>query len=414
MDWRLHENGEWLLQTLGRDVDCVTHPHLLLACDGSAPSGLQTDTSMLAAWAVVIGAFSDTSDSFNQADGGFVCTGALSGRCHHMQHGLSENNILAEAMAVLFALFFIISRPWVTSAEIISDCDPIRLLLQRSAMLDDLGPFGHLIVGVYEFACATKHVVIRHTHAHKGQPWNELADSLAGAAALATLTLPPDDRWSSIIPTSADAWAWIQHPALPSSTQFPCVRDNCFVVSPQKVAFTPVNVVQYKDVSAQSVTAKSLSLVSFNTCTLGCTSGDNTSKFWLDKAPILATQFEPFRLVGIQEARTPRGDSLLISQSSVWYRIAGGKTLNSIGCSNLGVELWINLALPFAQVRGKPAYFKKDDATILYCHPRLLIVRITNKHIDLFTFVAHAPHTASKPHDRASFWNMLSKYTEGE
>ena len=65
-----------------------------------------------------------------------------------MDHGLTEDNILAEAMAMLFALLLVISRPWVVSAEIVLDCDPVRLMLQRSAMLPALGPFGEMVVGV--------------------------------------------------------------------------------------------------------------------------------------------------------------------------------------------------------------------------------------------------------------------------
>jgi hypothetical protein len=59
-----------------------------------------------------------------------------------MDHGVNEDNILAEAMAMLFALLLVASRPWVIAAEILLDCDPIRLMLQRSAVLDFLGLFG--------------------------------------------------------------------------------------------------------------------------------------------------------------------------------------------------------------------------------------------------------------------------------
>ena len=128
---------------------------------------------------MVVGAFETTADDFYQRDGGIVCLGAISDICSSMDHGVPEDNVLAEAMAMLFALLIVASRPWVVSAEILLDCDPIKLMLQSSAMLYVLGPFGELVVGVYHFVSASKRITIRHTHAHKGQPWNELADSLA-------------------------------------------------------------------------------------------------------------------------------------------------------------------------------------------------------------------------------------------
>ena len=74
-------------------------------------------------------------------------------------------------------------------------------------MIDDPGPFGQLIIGLYEYACATQHVVIRHTHVHKGQTWNILVDSRAKAAAVDVMAMPPPQMWYNIMPTQADVWA---------------------------------------------------------------------------------------------------------------------------------------------------------------------------------------------------------------
>ena len=162
--WCMHETAEWLLASLGTSQHHQQYAHLLLSCDGSAPNGACHESESKAAWSVVVGAFETTADDFYQRDGGIVCLGAISDICSSMDHGVPEDNILAEAMAMLFALLIVASRPWVVSAEILLDCDPIRLMLQRSAMLDVLGPFGELVVGAYHFAPASKRITIRHTH----------------------------------------------------------------------------------------------------------------------------------------------------------------------------------------------------------------------------------------------------------
>ena len=63
-------------------------------------------------------------------------------------------------------------------------------------------------------------------------------------------------------------------------------------------------------------------------------------------SPFIASQLEQYHLVRIQEARTAQGDSILIGEQSVWYRIASGRGLSGSGASILGVELWVNLLLP--------------------------------------------------------------------
>ena len=171
---------------------------------------------------------------------------------------------------------------------------------------------------------------------------------------------------------------------------------------------------QYKQVYSEGLTTKNITFVTYNACTLGKTDDSQQHKCGFDKAPFLASQFEQVHIVGIQEARTPQGDSILIGQHSVWYRISGGKTSSKSGGSILGNELWIKLSLPFAHVNEKPAFFKKDDMTIVFKHPRLLAVRITNKHIDMYAVVEHSPHTASSESDRSAFWKLLSQVLEGK
>ena len=250
---------------------------------------------------------------------------------------------------------------------------------------------------------AGKQITIRHTHAHKGQPWNELADSLAKAAALDVMLLIPDRKWLDVVPSPGDAWAWTQYLDVRWPSQYPAQQNGRFIVTPECVPYESVNIVTYKQVVTKPVVAESLALVSYNPCTLGSDDEEGSRSFWLEKSPFIASQLEQYHLVGIQEARTAQGDSILIGEQSVWYRIASGRGLSGSGASILGVELWVNLSIPFAYVNEKPAYFKQCDATISYKDPRLLLVRIVNQHIDIFVAVGHAPHSGASAKDRAAF-----------
>ena len=84
--WCMHETAEWLLLSLGTSQHHQQYAHLLLSCDGSAPSGASHDSELKAAWSVVVGAFESTADDFYQRDGGVVCLGAISDICSSMDH----------------------------------------------------------------------------------------------------------------------------------------------------------------------------------------------------------------------------------------------------------------------------------------------------------------------------------------
>ena len=94
--WCMRETAEWLLASPGTSQHHQQYAHLLLSCDGSAPNGACHESELKAAWSVVVGAFETTADDFYQRDRGIVCLGAISDICSSMDHGVHEDNILAE------------------------------------------------------------------------------------------------------------------------------------------------------------------------------------------------------------------------------------------------------------------------------------------------------------------------------
>ena len=103
--------------------------------------------------------------------------------------------------------------------------------------------------------------------------------------------------------------------------------------------------------------------------------------------------------LGLQETRTDRTSAL---QSNV-LRLAGG-------CEHgqLGVELWINLAQPFARQGKRPLLFQRRDFVVVVAQPRILFVHVRNPALDLWLLVAHAPHSGTEQSLRAQWWHDLS------
>ena len=56
----------------------------------------------------------------------------------------------------------------------------------------------------------------------------------------------------------------------------------------------------------------------------------------------------------------------------------------------------------------KYTFIRETDVTIIKAnHPRLLLVGIRNKFIDIFVVVAHAPHSGDTPEARNNFFLEL-------
>eukprot|EP00435_Cladocopium_sp_Y103_P055422 s1820_g18.t1 len=99
--------------------------------------------------------------------------------------------------------------------------------------------------------------------------------------------------------------------------------------------------------------------------------------------------------IGIQEAPTEAGSSL----HNDILRLAGGADKGQ-----LGVELWANLAQPFAWHGRRPCYFKRSDFVVLSAHPRHLLVHVKNEMIEVWLLIAHAPHSGCDPDERLAWW----------
>ena len=138
-----------------------------------------------------------------------------------------------------------------------------------------------------------------------------------------------------------------------------------------------------------------ISFASANVSTLGVGSRGHAGK--LD---YIQGQFVNFHLnfLGVQEARTKEGT---IHKGNILRLCSGpdGKFL--------GVELWCNLAQPFAFLHGRPQFLKSTDFQVLHRDPRCLLVSVRHSLWEAYILVGHAPHSGTPLAHRALWWNAL-------
>ena len=104
--------------------------------------------------------------------------------------------------------------------------------------------------------------------------------------------------------------------------------------------------------------------------------------------------------LGIQEARTPEFCSCVDNL----LRMSSGSEGH-----HHGVELWINLAQPYAYCDQQPLRFTRDDFQVVYRDPRILLVCAETAYWRGWLLVAYAPHSGLPLAHREAWWFTLSE-----
>ena len=112
-----------------------------------------------------------------------------------------------------------------------------------------------------------------------------------------------------------------------------------------------------------------------------------------------------FNFIGVQESRCDPAFSIVDSI----LRIAGGGV-----DGQLGVELWVNLAQPFAVDDAGRHHFEQRHFQVLHSDPRRLLVRVSHPIWSCLILVGHGPHTGRDHSERQEWWNathsLLQRY----
>eukprot|EP00438_Fugacium_kawagutii_P027568 Skav206272 [mRNA] locus=scaffold888:387625:392637:+ [translate_table: standard] len=108
-------------------------------------------------------------------------------------------------------------------------------------------------------------------------------------------------------------------------------------------------------------------------------------------------------VVGVQESRTPPGQLT----SGCFLRLCSGAL-----DGNHGLELWINLEQPYAHRDGRPMFFKQRDFVVVHAEPTFLLVHCTATGLDVWFFVAHAPHSGKSDQHCSDWWSQANALLE--
>eukprot|EP00435_Cladocopium_sp_Y103_P023500 s582_g5.t1 len=232
---------------------------------------------------------------------------------------------------------------------------------------------------------------VEHVRSHTGDPFNELVDFLAILEGKRSLFLPRQPlHMATFGPVLRHLWMIVSHqPDVPVLTQ-----NGLDLRHPDlpPADSAPSPVLRTKE---SKPTSFALSFATANVRTFY--RGDQG---FAGKLAYVREQFAAHHLsfIGIQEARTEAGSSF---QNQI-LRFSSGAAKGQ-----LGVELWANLAQPFAWHGRRPCYFKRSDFVVVSAHPRHLLVHVQNDLIELWLLTAHAPHSGHDVDDRSAWWNDL-------
>eukprot|EP00438_Fugacium_kawagutii_P008387 Skav236653 [mRNA] locus=scaffold691:264633:270341:- [translate_table: standard] len=251
-------------------------------------------------------------------------------------------------------------------------------------------------------------VVIRHEHvfAHSGDPGNEAADVLAGAAAQGY----PLHDWTHFFQFSlrhdfvlAAEWCW---------QLFHCPLDawwdGTMLCLPQRPLGSGNSLPLHFEKPTEPPTLTEgqvhLKIASCNVLTLKSSSGPAEEHHGLcgpARQELIFKQCAElrFHIVAFQETRLRRAHCLYDNRFVLVHCPA---TSHGHG----GVLAGFNKEIPYAfAADGSPLYFTNDVFSVLVCEPRLLILRLVAPLLKCILIVGHAPHCGQPEAANQQFWD---------
>lgn len=235
------------------------------------------------------------------------------------------------------------------------------------------------------------HRPILHVTAHAGDPMNELVDVLAKEEARRGLGTPRFDidlrPFRSGLP---HLWMFCGTPQdLPAATasglmaQYPALPD------------WPHSLSAHTSESQWCRCDHQVSLATANVGSLFAGPDGHAGKVHLLKMQMKA---HALNIMGLQETRSPPG----VSSADGVIRIASG-----CEAGNFGVELWLNTEQPIAYANGRSIFIAKQQVTVLWAHPRGLLVRLQTECLDAHILVGHGPQSGRPEAEREEWWRTV-------
>ena len=314
-----------------------------------------------------------------------------------------------ELTAIFWALAWVLQGRGVAPCRIWSDC--LVAVQQASGACGAKGP------SALPAACRALYIAVesagklawhslQHVPGHSGNPYNELADTLAKHADLRPTVIPASIGQLAQWAAQGDLqWLWLYISATRNPHLWPTLEYGSFVDRNSQdahrthglgseVFFGPkrAGVETESRPPLQSITFSPV-IVSANVQTLETTEDDA----FTGRVPYIREQLQYTGacIIGLQECRTSQS-ATYSSETHLRYTSAkddkGGH----------GVELWLSTQVPFAWQGEHPLHFAAGDVRLLHWDPRTIIARFVRGKLRFIIAVIHAPTAADQ--NRSRWW----------
>ena len=356
------------------------HPHFLeLYIDGSSLNGGS-------GWAVIAVAtdWSGNRSFLGCAAGQTVIDPSSKKWCG----AVSEDNIAAEVSALVAAQVAAI----VSHLPVIirPDLQFSRHLVHGSQTSRKIGP----IVEVVEILANWGARHVWEVGAHKDDPFNELADSLAKWAAKTggTCGSIPLDVPHKLATSKDTPQVWMQSMHGSFAATMPKAEDGMIKVENanrkvqcgESLAKTPQT----------SVGEFACQVVSFNAQSIR--EDKNNQKIHRRDASVTSRldmqwNAKDATIIGIQETRTPEGKF-----RSKHFEIFSSGADESNDCPLFGCEIWFHCQSPIVRFHGRSFYNADFKKTVVHKDPRRLVIKCSAEPITIVVASLHAPCLSQK------------------
>ena len=350
----------------------------------------------LSAWAVVAVSWSDQGRSFQGCIGGVTELHSGSNRWIGAdKHTNIDAEITAMVVATAFAYFGSTERNIVIRPDL--------ALSNKFLKSDSITQQGSVVARVLHVLGQTlpTNVAVSEIRAHCGDPWNELADSVAKWVARSGQSIG-SVPWGLLHELASSPsmlkWEWLRSEKEAYSFTMPQRHDDA-VWQPEK-SLRRVGVHVEPSLNRPDELQIQFKVATYNG--LALTDEDQSGPLRGSRSARLDIQFNShgLALIGIQEARTLQGCK--VSEN---YKIFASGFQQCGKSKHYGCELWVHRKLPLCHLPdGKKVCLNDCKITVRISQARLLIVRIEGP-IDFHVVVAHAPCVSpTRPLDLVQEW----------
>ena len=348
------------------------------------------------AWAVVAVAVTSSGRTFRGCIGGLTEIEKQSPKWIGAEgHTNIDAELSAMAVAAAFAYFrandkYFVIRPDLALSKRFLDIDATSR--QSSVLATVVHVLGQM---------KPTNVDVTEVRAHCGNPWNELADSVAKRVAQSGVEIG-NVPWSLLhylaASPSTQKWEWMRQQSAAFAMTMPQLHGNA-IWQPTPSA-KRIEVRAEPAVSHHHHMQVSLKVATYNGLALN--DEDQVNVQSSARSLRLDSQFDgkQIAVVGIQEARTAAG-----IRNTDHYRIFASGYQQCGRSKHFGCELWVHKSLPITQqTDGTPIKLSDCKVTIIFSDPRLLVAQFEGP-LSFRIVVAHAPCvSAERPLAQVTQW----------